>query len=148
MNTETVLSMQTTPERLWPFLVDPDRIQQWNPDVVSHETLTDGPPGVGAKSAVQIQEGSRVAEYVTEVMTYDPCELLVIKMTGGNLGAGPMIISYAITPGDDSLTLHVKGKWEPVGLLLRLLAPLFAILARRNSRAAMDRLKSLAEGDE
>ncbi len=147
MNTETSLLLRTTPEKLWPLLVEPDNIRRWNPDVVNHKPLTSGPPAVGSKSAVQIREGSRLVEYVSEVITFEPGELLVIQMTGGSLGAGPMTVSYSITPGDECLTLRVTGQWKPVGLLLRLLAPLFGVLARRNSKAAMERLKGIAEGD-
>ena len=147
MNTESSVVLRTTADELWPLLVEPGNIQLWNPDIVSHEPLTSGPPGVGSRSAVRIREGSRLVEYESEVLTFEPGKLLVIQLTGGSLGAGPMVVSYAITPADDHVTLRMTGRWEPVGLLLRLLAPLIGFMGKRNSRVAMQRLKRLAEGE-
>lgn len=147
MNSDNTVLLRTTPAKLWPLLVEPENIRRWNPDVVSEEALTPGPPGVGSRSSVQIREGSRVVGYVSEVLTFEPEKLLVIQLTGGSLGAGPMVVSYSITPAEGYVTLRVQGQWQPVGLMLRLLAPLFGILGRRNSKAAMQRLQKIAEED-
>ena len=145
MKSDDTVLLKTTPAELWPLLVEHENIRRWNPEIVSEQALTPGPPGVGSRSSVQIREGSRVVEYVSEVLTFEPEEQLVIQLTGGSLGAGPMVITYSITPGEGHVTLRVQSQWQPVGLLLRLLAPLFAILGRRNSKAAMQRLRKIAE---
>jgi uncharacterized protein YndB with AHSA1/START domain len=149
VNSDNTIELRTTPEHLWPLLVDPAQIRRWNPEVVRDEPLTPGPPGVGSTSAVWIREGRREVRYESEVLTFDPLERLVIRLTGGSLGEGPMLVSYAVSPSSsaDHLTLRVTGSWQPVGWVLRLLAPLLGILARRNSRAALERLRQLAEAE-
>ena len=77
MELRQVLGSRRSIRFLLPYKpVEPEKIQLWNPDIVSEEPMTPGPPGVGAKSAVKIREGSRVVDYVSEVVTFQPEELL------------------------------------------------------------------------
>ncbi len=147
MNFDHRVDVETTAEELWPLLADDQHMMRWSPDIVSVETTTSGPPGVGTRSAVQIREGSRVVDYDSEILTFEPCTCLRIQLTGGSLGASPMVVTYSITPRQDRIELTYSARWRAVGLMLRLLAPVITIMAKRNARAAMDRLKRLAEGE-
>ena len=82
LNSDNTVVLKTTPAELWSLLVEPENIKRWNPDVVSDEALTPGPPGVGSKSAVRIREGSRIVEYESEVLTFEPGKLPRVGLEG------------------------------------------------------------------
>ncbi len=145
MNFDHRVDIETTAEELWPLLADDQHVMSWSPDIVNVEPMTSGPPAVGTRSAVQIREGSRVVDYNSEILAFQPGNCLRIQLTGGSLGASPMVVTYSITPRQNSVELTYSARWRAVGLMLRLLSPVITIMAKRNARAAMDRLKKLAE---
>ncbi len=142
--THTV-AIDSSQETLWPLLTESEEIQRWNRDIVSDEPLTPGPPQVGARARLKIREGSRVADYESEITAIEPQRLLELELRGGSLGANPMYLSYCLTPAGRKTTLYYTVNWKPKGLMLRLMTPLLRVLSRRNIRVAMTRLKELAE---
>lgn len=145
MHFERSIDIEASPATLWPLLTEADQIMRWTPDIVSEEPLTPGPPRVGAISRVGIKEGSRVVEYTSEVMVFEPQTYLEIELKGGGLGAGPMRVGYRLSPVGERTTLCATSSWRPHGLLLWLMLPLIRLMAGRNSGTSLQRLKALAE---
>ena len=147
MQTKTSIEIDASPETVWTLLTDPDKVMTWNPDIVANEPAEPGPGRVGHISVTKIKEGSRIVDYVTEVMVLEPEEYLEIEMREGSLGKNPMRVGYTLTPNRAGTTLEMTGNWKPSGIMLRLMLPLILLMGRRNSRVALGRLKALAEGE-
>jgi hypothetical protein len=94
---------------------------------------------------MKIRERSRVVEYTTEILAYEPHRELVIEMRGGSLGAVPMRLTYLLADlGGGKTRLVYRSSWRPKGILLWLLMPLIVVIGRRNLRRTLGRLADLA----
>ena len=145
MKITSTVDIACTRDRVWRLLTEPERIREWNTDLIRDETLTEGPVGVGTKSRMLIREGAKEVWYDGEILEYQQPEVLTMQLTGGSLGSGPMTIRYGVSGTDGALTVRFDSDWTAHGLVLRLMEPLIALMARRNAKGAMHRLKEVAE---
>lgn len=136
------------PERLWPVLVEAAHIERWMPSLVSDEPISTGPTRVGYQSKMKIREGKNVVAYTSEITVYEPVSHLAMRLTGGNLGEGPMQVHYRLTPQEGGTQLKYESHWTAHGLLLKLMSPLIGLMSRFNANEEMKRLKAYAEGLE
>ncbi len=141
MNIEHEIRIDRAPEALWPWLIETERVQRWNPSIVSDEATTPGPTGVGTRTKMKLREGSKIVDYETELTAYEPDSLVALEMRGGNLGASPMLVRYALSPAGRGTELRYQATWRPRGLMLRLMSPVISIVARRECRRSLARLK-------
>ena len=138
---ERVTTIDAAPAAVWDLLIDPERVQEWMPGVVSYETDPPGQgPGVGTTSIMKAKEGSKVVEYMTEILTWEPTDRLVVDIRGGSLGPNPMQVTYELAPAGSKTTLTYRGEWQAGGLMMRLMVPLIRWMAGRNASQAMARL--------
>jgi hypothetical protein len=120
-------------------------MKKWNPTIVSEEATSSGEPGVGFKSKVMIKEGSNINEYDSEISSYLPGQQLGIILRGASLGKGPMKVDYYLLEEKGETVLRYESRWEPHGIMLKLMSPIITIMARKNVDDVMGRLKKLAE---
>lgn len=138
-----------TPETIWPFLEEPDKIKQWMVGVVDDRPTSEGPTRVGSTFEMDIKEGRKVATYQGEVTKYERHHLMGIRMTGG-CGKQPMTMfaDYRLTPvgGGRTRVDYVCRCEAPPGLLMKLMMPLFKIMGRAMVKKFMRNLRALVEG--
>lgn len=144
MQIERTIDLAAPPAHVWTLLTDPSQIQRWMPDLVSDEPQTPGPTGVGTTTRMTMRERSKLVEYTTELHAYEPPSRLELEMRGGNLGASPMRVSYALTDLGASTRLVYSSAWKPRGFMFYLLLPLIMIVSRINLRRTLDRLAKVA----
>jgi uncharacterized protein YndB with AHSA1/START domain len=143
---ERTIDLPGSPARVWTYLSEPEQVARWITELVSDEPTTPPPVGVGTQTRMKIREGSRVVEYTTEILVFEPCRELAIEMRGGSLGAEPMRVSYSLTDLGGSTRLVYRSSWRPRGILLYLLFPLIVVMGRRNLRRSLGRLSDLVGG--
>ena len=141
---ETV-HINASPERLWELMTEVEQIKRWTPSLVSEDPLSPDPAKVGALSIMKIKEGSKIVEYESELAAFQPTNHLGIILRGGNLGDGPMHVDYFMSPGENCTIVTYEARWEPHGLMLKLMTPLLTKMSQRNAREAMHQLKIVAE---
>ena len=150
MHIERVATIDAPPAAVWELLIDPNRVQEWMPEIISYHT-DDQEPAVGTISTMKVKEGSKEVEYITEILEYEPVEHLVVEMRGGSLGPNPMRIGYDVEPTNsaidhmtsgtrDQTALTYRADWEASGLFMTLMVPLIRFMAGRNASQAMARL--------
>lgn len=147
MKIQKTTRIETSPEHLWQFLTDPEKVRSWTPSVVSDEPISSGPPEVGFKSLMKIKEGSKIVEYDSEITIYAPERQLGLVLRGGNLGKGPMDVMYTLEPEPHGTSLTYEARWQPHGLMLKLMSPIITRIAQNNVIEQMGLLKSLAEAE-
>ena len=143
MHIQRTIEIRTRPEALWKLLTDAEQVKRWIPELVSDEPVTPGPDRVGSVSRLKVREGSRIVDYTSEITVYEPTTHFEIELKAGSLGAKPMRVSYEIK--DDPTLLRYTARWRPSGIMLRLMHPLIAVMARRNTRVTLQRIKAIAE---
>ena len=147
MDITSEADFDVTPTELWAWLTEFEKFKLWNENIVSDEPVSDGPVGPGYVSDMTMRDGNKVNVYRSELIDYDVNERLTMVLSGGNLGETPMTISYRISPTATGSHLVYRTEWQPKGLLMTLMAPLIAVMSRRNVRAQHDALrKAIAAG--
>lgn len=144
MHIEQTRRIEASKEEIWTFLTDFERMKSWMPDLVDEVPITAGPTRVGSTSRIRMKEGGKVVEYESEIRAYEPSSRLEVELRGGSLGKNPMCLTYRSSSVTGSTELAYTAAWQPHGFILRLLHPLIAVMSRRNTRAALDKLVIVA----
>ena len=77
-----------SPEYVWPFIEDPERMKAWNPRIVDFEELGWGARGVGFRYNVRYRKGEGVLDAFVEIDSYRVQEEYAFRLSGGQLPAG------------------------------------------------------------
>ncbi len=133
-------------DRLWELLTEFEELQKWSSSVLSDTPITDGEPGPGFRTKMVIQEGKSQVEYESEILEYDPKSHLVLQLRGGNLGKGPMTLTYDLIPEGNATRLRYQTEWPPVGIMMKLMHPIITKMSRKNVAEQMESLRRVAEG--
>jgi len=140
---ERVVTIPAAPTVVWNLLIDPDRAQEWMPGVISY--TTDAEEGaVGVVSTLKVKEGGKEVEYVSEILEWEPIDLLTIDLRGGSLGPNSMQVSYLLAPSGSGTALTYRSEWQAGSLMMWLMVPLIKLMAGRNATQAMERLGAIA----
>ena len=138
----TVIENQTTvgctPEQLFDSCVDIRNELEWNPTAVSMEKVTEGPIGVGTKFLAR-WKGAPSAVEVT-CMEFERPRRWVHD------NGGPIAVTFTgtVEPAQGGSRLSVQFDARPRGWF-RLMFPAFLVMARRQEKANMTRLRQALE---
>jgi carbon monoxide dehydrogenase subunit G len=143
---ETVTEIACTPERLWPFLEEPEKQKLWMKGLLENTRSGEGP---GSTFHMKIKEGGRVAEYDGEVTDRDPPRHLAVRLRGGAMPAGMVVnVDYRLTDLHGRTRLDYAAQMTSdrrLSLFLRLLMPLIRLFGKRQLKRFLKKLKQLAE---
>ena len=144
MNIHKQILIPASPEYVWELLTDIDKIKRWVPCFISDEPVSEGEVGVGYISTLKLKEGSRIVAYESEISAFSPPKRLSIILRGGSLGKEPLHIDYQLSQSHLGTQVIYKNCWRAHGLMLKLIAPLINLMARKNAQQALNALKALA----
>lgn len=132
------------PTAVFPYLIEPNRLVQWLGGLVASEPLTEGGPGVGARSREIIEERGRRMTMDTEILLFEPPELLKVCLTATQLeGEGEYTLQAA---GEQTrLTYHSALRFKG---WLRIFEPLMKRSIQARLEQDMGRLKVCAEAEQ
>lgn len=129
---------------VWKVVSDPDRYPEFMTSLERWETVTDGPPGVGARYTVHWKVGSVPVGGVVEVVEFDKNrDLAWIGITGIGL-RGRFRLRDAADAGRTKVQFRLS--YESPGGLLGLVADRVASRqVQRNMSETLKQLKGLVE---
>lgn len=145
MNITKSIEIACTKDELWPWLIEFEKIKEWNSTIIKEEDISTEKTEKGQTSRILIKEGNREIWYHNEILEYDPKKLLKIKLSGGSLGKHPMVVDYELRQKQDRTELLFKSQWKPSGIVLYLLAPLIKMKSVKNAEEVLKALKLLVE---
>ncbi len=145
MNFSNAISISCNPEELWAWLTEPEKIRSWNPEILEQETISAGEVGPGFRSRVLMKEGKKSVWYEEEILEFKPSTTLKMKLSGGSLGKGPMIMTYRLSDEGDKTKLSYANTWEPKGVILKLLHGIITKVAKKNVEGSLNKLKTEIE---
>lgn len=127
-----------TPEELFDYCVDIRNELEWNPAAKSMEKLTEGPVGVGTKFLAR-WKGAPSAIEVTCLEFERPRRWV-------HDNGGPIAVTFTgtVEPAGAGSLLRVRFDARPRGWF-RLVFPAFVVMARRQEKANMTRLREAVE---
>lgn len=136
--------IRCSPERLWPWLADPELCKQWLRGMEEIRPVSTGPKRAGWQAKMFIREGGRLSEYDETILEYEEPRRFKLRMEGGCLRGGSITVDYRLHEHDGSTRLDYECDAQMRGIL-RVLGPLFAIFGRMQARSFIVKLKQLAE---
>jgi hypothetical protein len=140
MKTEAMITIQQTPEAVFSYFTDVEKIQQWSP-VKNMRLLTDGPIGIGSQLTQTVNLLGQTLEPVTEVIAYDKPRLFAIKSTSGPI---PFEQHFTLSPIAEGTKLEVIQTGEPGGFF-KLAQPLLVTAIHKSLQDQLNKLKQLSE---
>ena len=135
------IEIDASPEAIFPYLVEPDRLKRWVGGFEEAHPQTPGPTGLGSRSIDVIREGGRELRLETEITGYEAPFGLSVTITGPGMDA---VSNYRIEPiGSGSRVSHVQR--VRYGGVLRVIGPLMGGMVRRKLREDLLGLKTAVE---
>lgn len=132
-------------ERLWQYLTELEKMQEWNVCLLKSEEISDGELRNGYKSKILMEEGKKTVWYENEILEFNAPNFLKIALSGGSLGKNPMIVTYSMVSNGESVKVDYINEWKPAGLFLKLFQSQIRKKMDKNSAKDLEMLKNKAE---
>lgn len=91
------LLIAETPDGLWPWVADPDRVQLWNEKLESHTAPSLSSLHQGSTYTVRyrMRAGAQAVDNRAEVVTWEPPTRITVRYYGGDLGRDGWVVESA-----------------------------------------------------
>jgi len=129
------------PERVFPFLVEPELLKQWMSGLKESRPLTEGGLRVGARSEELVEEDGRRMVVLTEVVCLDHNRALVVKLENEIFDA---ISSYELQAAGDATTLVHELETTYKGMM-KLMSAMIGGMVQKKLEGDLERLRSLVQ---
>jgi len=146
MRVQRSIEIVASPEKIWPFLVEPEKILQWCITFQKFEYTGKQRSGVGTPLYVEEKAGGPLMKLNFAVTDWADNERLAFHMTSGTF-----VKSYDQSWTVESLPPGSRFTFrEQVEMPFGIIGKLLGLIGQRNSEAhvgeMLAKLKSLAEG--
>jgi uncharacterized protein YndB with AHSA1/START domain len=135
------LRIDAPPDKVFPFLVEPERLKNWVGGFVESRPIHGSRPGVGARSIDVFRENGREILMETEIRRYEEPTRLEVWIKG----PGVDVVSDYQLRGQDATELTHRQDVRLRGFA-KLLTPFIGGAARRRLVDDLRRLKLAVEG--
>jgi uncharacterized protein YndB with AHSA1/START domain len=145
--TRVVAEIHASPQQLWPWLENGDRLKQWVSWLVDVQTWNPPQPGAGAKRVLKMRDennGNMIMDIENTCLEYAPPSRLTLQLAIKDEFDGRQ--TYTLTDlGNGSTRLEVLDQYRFTDRLAQLLEPLITPSARKKMEGDVARLKGLVE---
>lgn len=141
----TSIDIDRPPEAVYPYVTDPGRFPEWQPDVLRVQVDGDRPLGIGARFTTIRRLGGVQRAMVQEVTAAEPGRRWAVRGVGGAIRPSAGITVEPLDRGTRSrVTFTLDFEGHGIGVPL---APAVRRMAARGAPASYQRLKRLLERD-
>ncbi len=146
MKVQRSIEIAAPPEKIWPFLVEPEKILKWFTLLEKFEYTGEQRSGVGTPFYYEEKSGSRVMKFNYAVTEWVENERLAFSMTSGNFAKkDDQVWSIETTPSGSRFTL-AEDFVMPWGIIGKIMGALFAgRQIGKHLEEILANLKTLAE---
>jgi uncharacterized protein YndB with AHSA1/START domain len=141
------VQIKTPPERVWPFIEDPERMKLWNPKIRKVTPISWGDRDRGFRYRITYFMGKKESEFSAEIVEYRKPERLVIRLTEGRLPWGGYVNEvYELSGDKDGTLLEQRIEIDvEINIFLRWLIAFIVRFGSPTGKKYLERLKELAE---
>lgn len=130
-----------TPEAVFCFLIDPNRLSHWMTGLVERTPLTEGGPRVGARARQVVEDAGRRIVFVSEITHLEVNRTLILKLESDLVDA---ISSYELEASSEGTRLRHRLEPSYKGMM-RFMAPMIRGTVQQKLESDLQRLKHAAE---
>ena len=145
MKVQGTIQIAAPPQKVWPFLVEPEKILKWCITYQKFEYTGDKRRGVGATFYLEEKAGGPLLKANFAITEWMENQKLACKMTSGNFikGYEQKMTLEAITSGSRfTFAEEVKLPYGPIGSVIGFLGK---SSSQSHLKEMLSKLKSLAE---
>ncbi|MEM9416212.1 MAG: SRPBCC family protein [Planctomycetota bacterium] len=134
---------------VWDYIEDPELQKTWMHGLISNEQVDGDKSEVGAKFKMVIKEAGKEQTYDGVLTAHDEPNHLAVKFWGGCFKTDMKAeADYKLRAVDGGTRLDYACDFEgEMGLMMKLMMPLFKIMGKMHMKKMMKSLKEQAEGD-
>ena len=147
MRMQRSIEIAAPPEKIWPFLVEPEKILKWFTLLQKFEYTGEQRSGVGTTFYYEEKSGPRLMKFNFAVTEWVENERLAFIMTSGPLKKDDQVWSIEATPLGSTFTL-IEDVEMPWGIIGRVMEALFVgRMIGKHLEEMLANLKGLAEAE-
>ncbi|MCH2181446.1 MAG: SRPBCC family protein [Mariniblastus sp.] len=80
----TVVSINASPDQVYPYLIEPDRLKKWKSELLDIQPLSEGPVELGSKSVSTLQVNGKTRVCNDEVIRFQENRVFTVRSRGPN----------------------------------------------------------------
>ncbi|UCB42688.1 MAG: SRPBCC family protein [Dehalococcoidales bacterium] len=147
MRIQRSVEIAAPPEKIWPFLVEPDKIMQWFTLLKKFEYTSEQRTGVGTTFYYEENTGLMLAKLNYKVTEWVENERLAFSMTSGPSKRDDQVWAIEAIPSGSRFTL-TEDYEMPWAILGKMIVALVGRMIGRRIQEIIDNLKRLVEKQE
>ncbi|HEY33671.1 MAG TPA: SRPBCC family protein [Dehalococcoidia bacterium] len=149
MRIQRSIEIAAPPEKIWPFLVEPEKIMQWFTLLAKFEYTGEQRSGVGTTFYYEEKNGPMLMKLSYEVTEWVENERLAFRMTSGPASTrrDDQVWAIEATPSGSKFTCTEELEM-PWGVLGRMLVALMGGVVGKRIQEIINNLKSLVEAQD
>lgn len=145
MKVQKSIGIEAPPEKIWPFLVEPDKMLKWCITFIKFEYNSEQRSGVGTTFYLEEKAGGPLMKLNMRITEWVENERVAFSLISGNFVKGyEQSWTVEATPSGSTFTFI-----EEVALPYGIIGKIMGLFAKRGSEATvgkmLPKLKSLAE---
>lgn len=137
-----------SPDRVWAFIEDPQRMKSWNPKIQSIVSISWGQRTVGYQYRITYAMSGKTSDFLAEFVEYRRPEKLVVRLSEGRLPRGAAVHEiYELSPNREGTLLQQRVEFlnSGVNIFLRLLIAFICRFGKPTGQTYLEKLKELVE---
>ncbi len=147
MKVEKTIDIAATPEKIWPFLVDPEKIPKWFDSFKKCEFKSEKHSGVGTQYYVEEKVPGPLRKINFEATVWNNNKNLTLEMTSGK-NINSYEINWRLQQDQSHTQFHFR---EEVGMPFGLIGKILGVLGQNTADKMVEemliKLKSLSENE-
>jgi uncharacterized protein YndB with AHSA1/START domain len=148
MRVERSIEIAAPPEKIWPFIVEPEKILKWIITFQKFEYTTEQNSGVGTPFYVEEKAGGPLMKINFTVTEWVENKKLAAKMVSGNM-VKSYEMRFTLEPTSSGSTFTFLETTElPFGIIGKLIGAIGKGTAESHVKQFLDKLKSLVESEK
>ena len=145
MKVEKSIQISATPEKIWPFLVQPEKVVTWFDSFKKCEYTSEKHSGIGTGYYVEEKVPGPLRKINFKVVNWDENKRLTLKMASGK-NVSSYEIRWSLEEAPPTTTFHfVEDVGMPFGIVGKILGKIGQGTADKMVESMLIKLKKLSE---
>jgi uncharacterized protein YndB with AHSA1/START domain len=145
MKVQRSIEITASPEKVWPFLVEPEKILKWFTLLQKFEYTGEKRSGVGATFYYEEKSGGQLMKCHYKVTDWVENKKIAFGVTSGSLNKDDQVWSVEAAPAGSRFTMY-EDLEMPMGIFGKIIGALFGqMMVGGDMKKILANLKKLAE---